>query len=149
MNSIFNQNCDDSIIIKLHKLSHHIYNKQNELLSFYDITVQQFRVLKFILLNKESQNISQKDIEKYMNIKGSSVSSMIKTMIDKDLIIKKQNLNDARFYDLDITKKGVKLLKISENIFQEFNKKITKNISEKDMELTKDILNILESNIDK
>ena len=149
MNSIFNQSCDDSIIIKLHKLSHHIYNKQNELLSFYDITVQQFRVLKFILLNKESQNISQKDIEKHMNIKGSSVSSMIKTMIDKDLIIKKQNLNDARFYDLDITKKGVKLLKISENIFQEFNKKITKNISEKDMELTKDILNILESNIDK
>lgn len=149
MNSIFNQSCDDSIIIKLHKLSHHIYNKQNELLSFYDITVQQFRVLKFILLNKESQNISQKDIEKHMNIKGSSVSSMIKTMIDKDLIIKKQNLNDARFYDLDITEKGVKLLKISENIFQEFNKKITKNISEKDMELTKDILNILESNIDK
>lgn len=149
MCSIFNQNCDDSIIIRLHKLSHHIYNKQNELLSFHDITVQQFRVLKFILLNKENQNISQKDIEKHMNIKGSSVSSMIKTMIEKELIVKKQNLDDARFYDLDITEKGVKLLKISENIFQEFNKKITGNISEKDMEFTKNILNILESNINK
>lgn len=149
MCSIFNQNCDDSIIIRLHKLSHHIYNKQNELLSFHDITVQQFRVLKFILLNKENQNISQKDIEKHMNIKGSSVSSMIKTMIEKELIVKKQNLDDARFYDLDITEKGVKLLKISENIFQEFNKKITGNILEKDMEFTKNILNILESNINK
>ena len=97
MCSIFNQNCDDSIIIRLHKLSHHIYNKQNELLSFHDITVQQFRVLKFILLNKENQNISQKDIEKHMNIKGSSVSSMIKTMIEKELIVKKQNLDDASF----------------------------------------------------
>ncbi len=84
-----------------------------------------------------------------MNIKGSSVSSMIKTMIEKELIVKKQNLDDARFYDLDITEKGVKLLKISENIFQEFNKKITGNILEKDMEFTKNILNILESNINK
>ena len=42
---------DDSMLVTLHKISHQIYIKHNELLLEHDITVQQSRVLIFIILN--------------------------------------------------------------------------------------------------
>ena len=42
---------DDSMLVTLHKISHQIYIKHNELLLEHDITVQQSRVLIFIIMN--------------------------------------------------------------------------------------------------
>lgn len=147
MSSIFQNNLDDSIIVGLHKISHKIYNKQLELLSCHDITVQQFRILKFIILNKNKNTISQKDIENHMNIKGSSVSILIKTMLEKDLILKTQSLNDARFFELDVTEKGVRLANLANDIFRDFEIKIRKNVSDQEIENVKNILKHLEMNI--
>ena len=121
---------DISIVIMLHRLNHHMYNRHNEILSEHDITVQQSRVLKYILSDSKKQFVNQKDIENAMNLKGSSVSSLIKTMIDKGLIVKSQNPLDGRYYNLTVTEKGKEIDKIAFNIFKEFNVNLINGINE-------------------
>lgn len=41
---------ENSILIALHKISHQIYNRHNELLQKYNLTVQQARILGFFKL---------------------------------------------------------------------------------------------------
>lgn len=142
------KDCDISIVVMLHKLNHHMYNTHNEILSKHDITVQQSRVLKYILSNNEKSFINQKDIENFMNLKGSSVSSLIKTMIDKGLIIKTQSPLDGRHYNLTVTEKGKELDKIAFNIFKEFNINLINGISEDELNHFKDILYRIDRNID-
>ena len=140
---------DDSMLVTLHKISHQIYIKHNELLLEHDITVQQSRVLIFIIMNRENGPISQKDIENHMCLKGSSVSSLIKTMIEKGLIIKKKSLEDGRFCSLDITKKGMELDAIALNILKEYGANLLVDISEDDINQTKKVLKLIEKNINK
>ena len=139
---------DISIVIMLHRLNHHMYNRHNEILSEHDITVQQSRVLKYILSDSKKQFVNQKDIENAMNLKGSSVSSLIKTMIDKGLIVKSQNPLDGRYYNLTVTEKGKEIDKIAFNIFKEFNVNLINGINENDFNHFKDILNRIDKNID-
>ena len=139
---------DISIVIMLHRLNHHMYNRHNEILSEHDITVQQSRVLKYILSDSKKQFVNQKDIENAMNLKGSSVSSLIKTMIDKGLIVKSQNPLDGRYYNLTVTEKGKEIDKIAFNIFKEFNVNLINGINENDLNHFKDILNRIDKNID-
>lgn len=138
---------DKSIIIMLHKLSHHIYLKHNENLAKYGVTVQQSRALKYIIVNGENGSVNQKDIEKLMDLKGSSVSILIKTMIDKGLISKIQNPMDGRYYNLTATEKGIDLEKITFDLFKEFNTDLVKGIDENDLNHLKNTLKLIEQNI--
>ncbi len=45
---------ENSILIALHKISHQIYNRHNELLQKYNLTVQQARILGFLSCNRGS-----------------------------------------------------------------------------------------------
>lgn len=140
---------DNSIVIILHKLNHHIYNKHNEILAKYDITIQQSKVLKFILIHGKNNFVNQKDIEKFMDLKGSSISSLVKNMIDKGFITKTQNPADGRYYNLSVTAKGIELDKISFNIFKDFNFNLVEGINEADLNHFKNILKMIDNNLDK
>lgn len=140
---------DSLIMLRLYKINHQIYLRHNELLMKHGLTVQQSRVLGYITINREKKDIIQKDIEEHMELKGSSVSTLIKTMIDKELVIKTQNADDKRVYNLDITEKGLKLHKVAIQILKDYNSDLTKGISEEKISETMNILNEIEENLGK
>lgn len=138
---------DKSILVSIHRLSHLIYLKHNEVLASTDITSQQSRLLRFILHNRDKGVVNQRDIEKHFEIKGSSVSSLIKNLIEKELVIKTQNQDDGRYYNLDITKKGIETEKISFEIFNDYNEKLVKDIPKENIENFKMVLDLIKKNI--
>jgi len=94
-----------------------------------NITSQQIQVIKELYYN--NYKLSQRQIEKKINIRRSSVSSLIKTMIKNNLVEKDINENDARGKMITLTEHGIEIyeeilkesLNIDEEVFRGIEKK--------------------------
>lgn len=138
---------ENSILIALHKISHQIYNRHNELLQKYNLTVQQARILGFLSCNRDNEFINQKDVERHMDLRGSTISSLIKYLLEKEYIEKTKNLDDGRYFNLKITSKGLELDKVIFHIFNDFEETVLKDIPSKDLEITRKSLDLIKGKI--
>ena len=138
---------ENSILIALHKISHQIYNRHNELLQKYNLTVQQARILVFLSCNRDNEFINQKDVERHMDLRGSTISSLIKYLLEKEYIEKTKNLDDGRYFNLKITNKGLEVDKVIFHIFNDFEETVLKDIPSKDLEITRKSLDLIKEKI--
>ncbi|MEX2379665.1 MAG: MarR family transcriptional regulator, partial [Vicingaceae bacterium] len=76
----------------------------------YGLTTQQYNVLR-ILRGQHSKAISVNAVAVRMIDKMSNVSRLIDKLKDKDLVLRTINQDDRRQVDIEITEKGLKLLK--------------------------------------
>ena len=72
---------DMGITPLLYKVAHKCILMQNEKLKDYSISAQQVALLGMIVFLGKDNGINQKTISKEMQVKESSVSSLVKTMI--------------------------------------------------------------------
>lgn len=102
----------------------------NAALKKLDITYIQFVILAGTLeLNTENGIVTQQDISIQRRLDKAMVSNVVKTLIDKGLMIRKSHPNDKRAYTLSLTDAGKKLaiegkeiaLKIDETFFAKIN----------------------------
>lgn len=133
----------------IHKFEHSSYLKHNGALKEYGITFQQSMVLAFLYNNRDNDSINQKSIENYLDLKGSSVTSLIKAIVEKGYIERLQDKNDARNYKFKLTEKAMELHPICVNIFKETNKSFLKNISEEEINLFINTLKKMIANIEE
>lgn len=68
------------------------------------ITAIQGRVINFI--KKTNKDVYQKDLEEYLEIRGSSVTAMIKAMEKNDLLYRLVDKDDQRLKHLVLTPKA-------------------------------------------
>lgn len=81
--------------------------ENNFIFSEYGITPIQMQVLVYVHLNtKEGKRVCQKDIEKHINLRPSSVSTMLCTLEKTGLIVRTVADGDARTKYVTITEKG-------------------------------------------
>jgi len=79
----------------------------NAALTELDITYVQFIILAGTLELGENGNIvTQQDISSERRLDKAMVSNVVKTLIKKDLIIRKKHPVDKRAYTLQLTKEG-------------------------------------------
>jgi DNA-binding MarR family transcriptional regulator len=77
-------------------------------LESYGITQAQFSVLAAVsYLSSTGKNVTQQDIANQLSMDKMMVSSLVKTLISKKLIQRKDHPSDARAYALHMTKSGV------------------------------------------
>ncbi len=88
-----------------------IYNKMSANLKQFDLTHEQFNVLR-ILRGKHPDFMNQKDILARMIAPNSNLTLIIKKLIDKNLIQVNQSAEDKRAYEINLTDDG--LLKLKE-----------------------------------
>ncbi len=99
----------------IRSIDHNLKRILDEHLIPYDITNQQARIVGFISDKvKNGSTINQKDIETAMNLKGSSITSLLKGLERKGFITRMSSSKDARSKELSLTKKG-------ETLINEFN----------------------------
>jgi DNA-binding MarR family transcriptional regulator len=84
-------------------------NKQKFFFKRYDITSQQYNVLR-ILKGQFPNAISTSDIKSRMLDKNSDVSRIVDRLSTKGLIYKNTCLSDKRLVDVSITHQGLQLL---------------------------------------
>jgi DNA-binding MarR family transcriptional regulator len=94
-----------------------ILQQQNELLKPYDITVQQYNVLR-ILRGQKGIPITVLGITERMLDRMSNASRLVDKLLEKGFVQRRECPNDRRAVDIIILTKGLELLQEIE-IFQE------------------------------
>jgi len=98
----------------------------------YDIT----HSTGFVLLNIDPKNgTPATKIAPLMGMEARSLSRMLKTMEEEQIIIRKHDEDDKRKVIICLTEKGRKKREISRQTVKDFNAKVRENISAEDLEI--------------
>ena len=88
----------------------HLSASSNRLFKKYDLTNQQFNVLR-ILRGQNGTAITVKNIESRMLDRSSNVSRLIDKLLKKRLVERIPSCEDRRRVDINVTQKGLDLLR--------------------------------------
>jgi len=132
----------------IRSIDHNIKRILDERLIPYDITNQQARIVGYISDNEVNGNsINQKDVEKAMGLKGSSITSLMQGLERKGFILRSSDVFDARSKNLSLTLKGEELIKEFKEVFDETEEKITGNMTEEEKKKFMQFLKIVNKNV--
>jgi len=94
----------------------------------------------------ENDSVEQNTLSQCFHVDKSTTTRRIKKLVKHDYIERKRNTEDNRKYLLFSTKKGQELSKYILDLFKCWNNEITKDLSDQDIELFKNISNKIISN---
>jgi DNA-binding MarR family transcriptional regulator len=97
-----------------------IYSKQYDLLKPYDLTIQQYNILR-ILKGQHPSPASIKLLKERMLDKMSDVSRLVEKLRIKELVERRECPVDRRNVDVLITQKGLNLLEEMDDKINEFD----------------------------
>lgn len=118
--------------------SNWLISKQKEFFKRFDITLQQYNVLR-ILRGKHPEPISTSDIRGRMLDRMSDVSRIVDRLVKKDLVIRSTCKEDKRLVDVVITKAGLSLLESIDHRWEEMDS-LTSSLSEEEVQVMNDLL---------
>ncbi len=118
------------------------YNKD----SIYQLTPAQIVIIKYLIKNKNNI-VYQKDIEKKLGLRKSTISGILSTMIKNGIITRTESTNDLRSKEIKLTDKGLKLDKVMKKKALEFENLLQKNIDPKDLEIFYKVTNQIQDNL--
>lgn len=127
---------------KINIFAHRMHRKIDNEAAKYGITGTQARILGFILRESVKRDIFQKDIEEYLDIRRSSVTSVLQLMEKNECIERISVAEDARLKKIVITEKG---LEIDRNVY-EYIMQLEKSLHD---ELSKDEIKTFVNLIDR
>lgn len=128
-------------------LSNKIGRRISKDIAMYGVTGTQGRILGFIYHNSEKRDIFQRDIEEELNIRRSSVTSILKLMEKNGHIRRVSVSEDARLKKIIITEKGIDIQKNAYDCILKFEKEISDELSPEEKNFLTAILNRLSENI--
>jgi DNA-binding MarR family transcriptional regulator len=140
---------DKSISLEIKKIDSLIvrkimaYNKD----AIYHLTPVQIVVIKYLIKNKDSV-VYQKDIEKKLGLRKSTVSGILGTMIKNGIITRTDSTNDLRSKEIRLTETGYKLDKAMRKKAFEFEKLLQSNISKEDLEVFYKVTKQIQENLE-
>lgn len=117
-----------------------IVNKTlNDVLKPFDISIQQFNVLR-ILRGQHEKPISLETIQELMINKMSNTTRLIDKLILKKYVKKKINKTNRRKIDITITQEGLKLLDVIDTLIDSTEKKIMSSLTDEE---TQELIRLL------
>lgn len=108
------------------------------------ITPVQACIIDYLINNNK---VYQKDIEKLLNLRRSTISGILHTMEKNGLIEKKGTKEDARLKEITLTYKAKLLHDNITSKFEKLNNDICKNISNDELNIFLSILDKMIDNI--
>ena len=115
--------------------------------SLCQLTPVQIVVIKYLIKNKNSI-VYQKDIEKKLGLRKSTVSGILGTMIKNGIIIRTDSSNDLRRKEISLTDTGYKLDKTMKMRAIEFEKILQNNISNEELEIFYKVTKQIQKNLE-
>lgn len=114
--------------------------------SKYNLTPAQIFIIKYLYKYKR-KTIYQKDIEKTLGLRKSTISGILKTMQKNNIIESVDSKNDLRTKEIILTKEGIKLEKLMRKKEKDFEKLLEKNINKKDLEIFFKVTTQIQNNL--
>lgn len=106
----------------------------------------QGRIMDYLTVN-EGKEVYQKDLEKNLNVSKATISAVLFTMENNNLIKRVTSKNDARSKQIIITEKSIKVYENMKIVFDNLNKELIKNLSDAEIESFLNTIEKLRENI--
>ena len=127
-------------ILSILKTSLRINKKLNDVFKKYEISEQQFNILR-ILRGKRGKPSSLKTIQKRMVHLMSNTTRLVDKLILKDFVSREICKHNRRKIDIFITDKGLKFLDEINPIIDKSEELMTTNLSEEEKNILTNLLN--------
>ena len=127
-------------ILSILKTSLRINKKLNDIFKKYEISEQQFNILR-ILRGQRGKPSSLKTIQKRMVHLMSNTTRLVDKLILKDFVSREICKHNRRKIDIFITDKGLKFLDEINPIIDESEELMTTNLSEEEKNILTKLLN--------
>ncbi|MCG6189508.1 MarR family winged helix-turn-helix transcriptional regulator [Maribellus maritimus] len=95
-----------------------------------DLNMEQFTVL--IYLN-QNDTLTQQDLANHFMRDKSIVLRQVNTLINLELLVRKENKNDKRKKNLKLTEKGKALLQFSQKVSREVSSELLKGVTDEEL----------------
>ena len=109
-----------------------IADQFNELLKPFDLSAEQFNVLR-ILRGQKGNAVNMCDIQERMIAKTSNTTRLVDKLLLKGLVLREICPENRRKMEITITPKGMELLKQLDPLVEAHEKKFGNNLSEKEL----------------
>lgn len=106
----------------------------------------QMQILHYLIINQD-KDIYQRDLEKLLNLRRSTISGILKTMEKHDIIIKNDSKIDARSKKIELSSSSKEFYKQAKKIFKEVNNILVKDINDDEIETFINVIHKMISNI--
>lgn len=131
-------------------LQRQMNRENNYLFSEYGITPIQMNVLIFLHKNTiEGKSVCQKDIEKHVNLRPSSVSTLLGTLEKIGLIMRAFSEGDARTKYVTLTQKGTDICMKSKLLMDKCDALVQSALTDEEQEIFDSLLNKILAEIQK
>lgn len=125
----------------LRTIIHKLILIEDKALQPYGITNQQARILSWLhYYLSQNTPICQKHLEEIMQLKGSSITSLVQGLERKGFIERTASAQDGRTKQLIITPKGINLLSTMKDIIQKTEEGILECLSSEEKVLFRELL---------
>lgn len=132
------------LVDSMDKLTNFIRKFQSQLLKG-ELKKYTLRQLYYIELINKNEGISVSELSKILEVKKSTVSIAINQLIALGIVTKNQSKTDKRFYRLQLTSKGKKIIELHNQVHKNTIKKILKILSPDEVENFNKIINKITS----
>jgi DNA-binding MarR family transcriptional regulator len=142
--SIHKLGINTKTVINLMYTTRIIEESISEPLKAYDLSIQQYNVLR-ILRGQKGNPANLSTIQERMVDRSSNTTRLVDKLIKKGWAKRITCTHNRRKVEITITEEGLNLLKILDPITEENNKNILKNLSEKELETMNHLLDTIRS----
>ncbi len=132
-------NLPKKTILNIHYTNNVINEKFNELLKPYDLSIEQFNVLR-ILRGQKGKPANMRMIQERMIAKTSNTTRLVDKLLAKNLVTRKVCPENRRKIEVLITAKGLELLTGLDPKIEYFDQSFAQNLSEKEFVLLNELL---------
>lgn len=125
-----------------------LYREINKDIAEQGMTPVKLQTLIFIIKSRHSGGtVCQKDIEKALNLRPSSVSSLLKSLENEGFLIRAFQDGDARTKYIELTEKGKELCKKNKLFMEKCDVALQSALSEKEQDELQKLLEKIIANI--
>ena len=115
------------------KQINNVYEKDlNERLKTIGITASQCAVLDY-LFHTSKEEVSQRDVERSLNLKNPTVTGLLKRLDEKGYILCVPNASDKRKKNIYLTEKAYDIQRRMENDRRKLDKELTRGITKREI----------------
>ena len=121
-----------------------IKNFAEKLLKPYDLTLEQFHLLKHM---SSDSGMSQRQLGDLVNKTPANITRILDRLEQKNLVVRRSNPEDRRGTHVFLTTQGSGLIEEVFAIFESFSSQLTQGTTEKEQLIAKNVLNKIGRNI--
>lgn len=92
--------------------------------------------------------VSQDRLTKFLSIDKSAVTRILKSMVEKKLVIKTISNLDKRSYNLDLLPKGKELFEFIDSVFEEVSSLMIKDLNNDEKKILIQLLEVVKKNME-